>query len=92
MAFTTQLIVNGRTYSNAYVRIRQIATLRGNTLIELEAWESTTERQSNLEPLRWTECTRRFDVLTNLETTNPVDYGYQLLQQSGEFPSATWNV
>ena len=24
--------------------------------------------------------------------SNPLDYGYKLLQASGEFPDATWNV
>lgn len=27
-----------------------------------------------------------------VECTNPVEYGYQLLEASGEFPDATWNV
>ena len=27
-----------------------------------------------------------------LQADNPVDYGYKLLEASGEFPEATWNV
>lgn len=92
MAFTTPLTVNGRSYLAAYVRIGQIQTLRGNTLIELEAWESITERQADLPPLDWKERSKRFNELQDVESTNPVDYGYQLLEQSIEFPDATWNV
>ena len=28
----------------------------------------------------------------DVESINPLDYGYKLLQASGEFPDATWNV
>jgi len=28
----------------------------------------------------------------DLQAANPVDYGYKLLEASGEFPDATWNV
>jgi hypothetical protein len=27
-----------------------------------------------------------------LENTNPINYGYKLLEASGEFPEATWNI
>jgi len=27
-----------------------------------------------------------------LQADNPVDYAYKLLEASGEFPDATWNV
>lgn len=92
MAFTTPLTVNGRSYPAAYVRIRQVSTLRGNTLIEMEAWESQAERTADLPPLQWSESSQRFDWLASMRAENPVDYGYQLLQQSGEFQNATWNV
>ena len=28
----------------------------------------------------------------DLPSANPVDYGYKLLEASGEFPEATWNI
>lgn len=27
-----------------------------------------------------------------IANSNPLDYGYKLLQASGEFPEATWNI
>lgn len=92
MAFTTPLVVNGRSYSAAYVRIAQVQTFRGDTLVELEAWESITERQANLPPLDWKERSKRFYGLTEKQALNPVDYGYQMLEASGDFPDGTWNV
>lgn len=33
-----------------------------------------------------------FATEQSLTNSNPLDYSYKLLQASGEFPDATWNV
>jgi len=35
---------------------------------------------------------RSYETNLDLQAANPVDYGYKLLEASGEFPDATWNV
>lgn len=92
MAFTSELTVNGRVYAAAYVRVKQSTTARSSTLVELEAWESSVERSAGLPSLQWAECSHRYDTLADTTCTNPIDYAYQLLEASGMFPTATWNV
>lgn len=45
---------------------------------------------NNLHTTEATPTSMQMDM--QLENTNPIDYGYQLLQASGEFPDATWNI
>jgi len=91
MAFTTPLTVAGRSYPTAYIK----ATVRfcdsGATTLQLHAWETQELRQQGVPELSWPNDLRTFETVT-LVADNPVDYGYQLLQASGEFPSATWNI
>ena len=91
MAFTAPLVVAGRNYPTAYIK----ATVRfcdaGATIIQLHAWETQELRQEGVPQLVWDKDLRTFDTV-DLQAVNPVHYGYQLLEASGEFPEATWNV
>jgi outer membrane protease len=92
MAFTTPLTINGRSYPAAYVRVRQTSTFKQETLVEMEAWESQAERNTGLPPLNWNESSRRFSTQLELANNNPLDYAYQLLEDSNEWPDAQFNV
>ncbi len=35
---------------------------------------------------------RSYETNLDLQSVNPVDYGYKLLEASGEFSEATWNI
>jgi len=48
--------------------------------------------QGGAEPVRYDSDLRQFPTDLELQSNNPVEYGYILLEQSGEFPDATWNV
>lgn len=91
MAFLTPLVVAGRSYPTAYIK----ATVRfcdaGATILQLHAWETQELRQEGVPQLVWDKDLRTFDTV-DLAADNPVHYGYQLLEASGEFADATWNV
>ena len=91
MAFTTELTIRGRTYATAYVNIDTVQAYTTNCICKLRAWEDQDARVAGIEPLQWYENVAEF-VTTDLQADNPVDYGYKLLEASGEFPDATWNV
>lgn len=91
MAFTTDLTVNGRTYPTAYVKATVARCDANTTVLKLEAWETQTLREAGVPALNWPNDLRVLATSTVL-SDNPVAYGYNLLEASGEFPNATWNV
>ena len=44
------------------------------------------------EPVRYDNDLRQFPTDLHLQADNPIAYAYTLLEQSGEFADATWNV
>lgn len=95
MAFTTDLTITTEGYSEthaaAYVKAEIRICTPQTTVVQLKVWESQAKRIAGAPPLRYDNDLRSFTT-DSLQSTNPVDYGYQLLEQSGEFPDATWNV
>ena len=92
MAFTTPLEVAGRNYLAAYIKATIARCDTKQTVIKLQAWETMELREQGVPPLNWSNDLRTHETNLDLQSVNPVDYGYQLLEASGEFPNATWNV
>ena len=91
MAFLTSITVRGRTYPQAYINVESVQTYKHNTFVTLRAWEDQATRQAELPPLQWELYIQEFPT-TDLSALNPIAYAYTLLEQSGEFADATWNV
>jgi hypothetical protein len=92
MAFLTPLEVAGRNYPAAYIKATIARCDTKQTVIKLEAWETQELREQGVTPLNWDDDLRSTQTELDLQAANPVDYGYKLLEASGEFPDATWNV
>lgn len=92
MAFLTPLEVAGRSYPAAYIKATIARCDNKQTIIKLEAWETQELREAGVTPLAWDRDLRSPQTELDLQAANPVDYGYKLLEASGEFPDATWNV
>lgn len=91
MAFTTPLTVNGRSYPAAYIKATVATSSAQQTVLRLQAWETQELREQGVPSLPYPDDLRALPT-TDLQADNPVDYGYKLLEASGEFPDATWNV
>lgn len=91
MAFTTNVTVRGRIMKNAYVRLHIARVGNGEICVIPQAWE---DRETRIalpdQPYQLKPVSMQMDM--QLENVNPLDYGYKLLEASGEFPDATWNV
>ena len=92
MAFLTPLEVAGRNYPAAYIKATIARCDNKQVVIRLEAWETQELREAGVTPLAWDRDLRSYETNLDLQAVNPVDYGYKLLEASGEFPEATWNV
>lgn len=92
MAFTTELTINGRTYPAAYVKATVARSDATTTVLKLQAWETQALREAGVPSLNWDNDLRVMNTDMELPSENPIDYGYQLLEASGEFPEATWNI
>ena len=92
MAFLTPLEVAGRNYPAAYIKATVARCDNKQVVIKLEAWETQELREAGVTPLAWDRDLRSYETNLDLQAANPVDYGYKLLEASGEFADATWNV
>lgn len=96
MAFTTPLTITQEGYSESYTAAYIKAEIRlctpQTTVVQLKVWESAAKRTAGAPPLRYDNDLRSFTTQLALQANNPVAYAYELLEASGEFPDATWNV
>ncbi len=96
MAFTTPLTITQESYSEthevAYIKAEIRLCTPQTTVVQLKVWESQAKRTAGAPPVRYDNDLRSFDTQLTLQADNPVDYAYKLLEQSGQFPEATWNV
>lgn len=92
MAFITPLEVAGRNYPAAYIKVTVDRCDSKQTKLKLEAWETQELRERNVPPLPWHNDFRSLPTALDLQADNPMDYAYKLLEASGEFTEATWNV
>jgi len=73
------------------VKVTVATSSAQNTVLKLQAWETQELREQGVPSLPYPNDLRVL-ATTDLPSANPVDYGYQLLAASGEFPEATWNI
>ena len=92
MAFLTPLEVAGRSYPAAYIKATVARCDTTQTVLKLEAWETQALRQEGVPALNWSNDLRSLATNMDLQADNPVDYAYKLLEASGEFTKAAWNV
>lgn len=92
MAFVTQITnERGRVFNQAYIRAQVARCNKDSCIVVCEIWENDESRQQypmNPDSL----FTRIFPTNLNIVSNNPLEYAYNLLEASGEFPGATWNV
>jgi len=92
MAFSATIkLDNGRTVTGAYCRATILRFSKEQGLIQISVWESVQAREQFYDPLgQQTICIQSPDL--DLEAANPIQYAYSLLEHTGQFPDATWNV
>lgn len=91
MAFITPLEVAGRSYPAAYIKATIARCDTKQTVLKLQAWETQELREQGVPSLPYPDDLRVLDT-ADLPAANPVDYGYKLLEASGEFTKAAWNI
>ena len=92
MAFVTAIAAHGYTYPAAYIKAHIAHCDAQRTVIKLTVWPTQADRTNGAEPVRYDGDLRQFPTDLQMQADNPVDYGYKLLEASGEFTDATWNV
>lgn len=98
MAFTLPLTLNGEPQTAAYVKATLACADATRVVIKLQVWTSQASRTNGGEPVpsNWlpTDFSEQPQFATNmdLQAANPVEYVYSLLEASGLYPDATWNV
>ena len=92
MAFTTPLAAHGYTYPAAYIKAHIAHCDAQRTVVKLTVWPTQADRESGAQPVRYDGDLRQFPTDLHLQADNPISYAYTLLEQSGEFADATWNV
>ena len=92
MAFTTPLTAHGYSYQAAYIKAHIAHCDAQRTVVKLTVWPTQADRENGAEPVRYDNDLRQYQTDLNLQADNPVAYAYALLEASGEFIDATWNV
>lgn len=98
MAFTIPLTLNGEAQTAAYVKATLAYADATRIVIKLGVWTSQTSRTNGGQsvPDNWLpngfSSLEVFATDLNLQAGNPVEYAYKLLEDSGRYPDATWNV
>ena len=98
MAFTLPLTLNGELQAAAYIKATVAYADATKLVVKLTVWASQASRTNGKEPVPSNWLPSGFieqpSLVPDLElvANNPLDYGYKLLEASGEFPEATWNV
>lgn len=94
MAFKTTITDTHtrRTIENAYCRAVIAKADSKHTTLLISVWESEEARQQHPDNPIIAPFTRVLATDPSLANSNPLDYGYKLLQASGEFTNATWGI
>ena len=98
MAFTLPLTINGEAQAAAYVKATISRCDTQTTVVQLQTWTSQASRTNDGQsvPDNWLpegfSSLEVFATDLNLQADNPVAYAYSLLEASGKYPTATWNV
>lgn len=93
MAFTANITASsGRTIEDAYCKVVVHYADAASTTLIIKVWETAAERQDlPSNPLAEFES-QRILATVDIPSPNPIAYAYTLLEQSGQFPEATWNI
>ena len=92
MAIINSFTSNGVTYPQAYIKAHIMYCDSQRTVIKLTVWPTQADRTNGAEPVRYDSDLRQFPTDLQMQADNPIAYAYTLLEQSGEFPNATWNI
>jgi hypothetical protein len=92
MAFVTAIAAHGYEYPAAYIKAHIAHCDSQRTVIKLTVWPTQADRENGAEPVRYDSDLRQFPTELQMQADNPIDYGHKLLEASGEFTDATWNV
>ena len=98
MAFTLPLTLNGEAQTAAYIKATVAYADAAQLVIKLTVWSSQASRVNGGKPVPsdWLPSgfTEQPSLVPDLElvANNPVEYVYKLLENSGLYPDATWNV
>lgn len=92
MAIINSFTSNGYTYSQAYIKAHIMYCDAQRTVIKLTVWPTQADRTNGAEPVRYDSDLRQFPTDLQMQADNPIAYAYTLLEQSGQFPDANWNV
>lgn len=93
MAFTADVTAStGRTLTAAYCRVIVHSADKTSTTVLIQVWKDASDRtehpSSPVQEFEQQHILKTVDV----DCHNPLDYGYKLLESSGLYPEATWNV
>lgn len=89
MAFTTSIeLPSGLVAVDSYCSI-QVNSSKPTVTVICDFYVSADYKAAGKPPI--TTLYKQF-ARQDVEAANPLDYGYKLLEASGEFPEATWNV
>ena len=89
MAFITNIeLPSGMISVNSYCSI-QVNSSKPTVTVICNFYVSAEDKAAGKPPIA--TLYKQF-AREDVESINPLDYGYKLLQASGEFPDATWNV
>lgn len=98
MAFTLPLTLNGELQAAAYIKATVAYADATRLVVKLTVWTSQTSRTNGGEPVPSNWLPSGFNELASLVTdlelqsNNPIDYVYKMLENSGLYPEAIWNV
>jgi hypothetical protein len=96
MAFTTPLTINGEQHNTAYIKAYIGRCDTQTTVVQLDVYTSQAARDNGAlsvpDSFLTISTVPSFTTNLNLQTNNPVAYAYELLENSGKYPDATWNV
>ena len=93
MAFTADIITDKlRTMKNAYISAIVRYSDKSKTCIQLNVWETAEARQEFPYIPAFVPPELELPTDLCLQADNPIAYAYQLLEASGQFPDATWNI
>ena len=89
MAFITSIeLPSGMIAVDSYCSI-QVNSSKPTVTVICDFYVSAEGKAVGKPPI--TTLYRQF-AREDVESINPLDYGYKLLEASGEFPEATWNI
>ena len=91
MAFKTTVTRNRITLADAYCRAYVTLCTSDTVRVEVDIWDSAQSRKDCPSEPNFHD-THVFPIERELSSDNPLDYAYKMLEQSGKYPDATWNV